>query len=819
MKRYPWINYVLLALFYLSLALLVFFFYNKSQFIDDFLIDNTLESDFEGNDWIEWENTENGVIARSVHPLVRYKSLGIFKNTKIHDIKPGDKLVDIVVPGEKDIKVFNAETLDLISRATKPGRFILVRVQQPSNIDGNLFYRNESRDPILFINAFRLPFSFNSNGLYWQISLWIAGLGAFISLIMLFILLPLMQGNFLKYRPTLILILCGLLFFLLQLIHNLYLIVQSDFPNVVLEKVFITIYVALLIAYLLNYFFIKSYFKSYKVVIPSLLVGLWFLYQFIDIIFFRRQLRFYHDLIEQTMMLYFYIHILGGTLIFIARRFIIKQPLAVRNFIALILAAIISSGSIYYFIWGIRFHPISGEHDRGIYHLMLFFPLVNTAILQLQFGKVILVVTRSIQYLVFIIVSIALYLLISQLYAYWLLSNPYQRFLEFGTFLVTILAIRQIYVSNESKVRKFFITAQQEKTKNFRTFIARIPQYTSTRLLRKDLVDQLIHYFNADAVHIWWHEDTTDSINNPDMPDDQYERIYRELTTDNQSVWSRNKEIASFRLSIDLEEVVLKSSYSLINPITASEDLYALLMLGKKRRGVYNLADLELISQLIQQTQLTLNVLQLITREKELIQQKYQADLMALRSQINPHFLFNTLNSLTELVHESPERAEDAIEKLSFIFRYTTKESNRNLVPLKNEIKLVSTYLELEKIRFGERLTFEINIQSDVIDTEIPAFVLQTLVENCIKHGISKVLHPGIVKIEGFSEDGYLVVTVIDNGPGIDLTRIYKSTGLSNTIKRFENIYGIKNLLYFENTGDGTLVKVKVPLTTPQKVK
>ncbi len=818
MKRYPWISYVILGLFYVSLFALVYFFYDNAGYIDNFLIDNNIQSDFEGNDWIEWNDTENGVIVQSIHPLIRYRSFGIFKNKNINDLKPGDKLIEIDGPGNDNITVFNAEALDYLSQATSPGQVILVRVLQPQESEVNLFYSDGSRDSEYILNAFRLSFSFNSNGLYWQLSLWLSGIGAFISLIMLFILLPLMQGNFLKYRPTLILILCGLLFFLLQLIHSLYLIVQSDFPNIFLEKIFIVIYTALLISYLLNYFFIKSYFKRYEVLIPSLFIGFWFVYQIIDIIFIKQQLRFYHDLIEETMFLYFYIHLLGGTALFVARRFIIRQPLAVRNFIALVFAAVISTLGIYYHVWGKEIFPIQGEHDLGVYHFMLFFPLVNAAILQLQFGKVILVVTRSIQYLVFVIVSIALYLLISQLYAYWLPSNPYQRFLEFGTFLVSILAIRQIYLSNESKVRKFFITAQQEKTKNFRTFIARIPQYTSTRLLRKDLVDQLIHYFNADAVHIWWHEDAEEQ-NDPDMSSGQYEHIYRELTTDNQSVWSRNKEIASFRFSSELEDVVLKSSYSLINPITVSEDLYALLMLGKKRRGVYNLADLELISQLIQQTQLTLNVLQLITREKELIQQKYEADLMALRSQINPHFLFNTLNSLTELVHESPERAEDAIEKLSYIFRYTTKESNRNLVPLKNEIKLVSTYLELEKIRFGERLTFHINIEPEVIDTEIPAFVLQTLVENCIKHGISKVLHPGEVSIRGYGEDGYLVVKVLDNGPGIDLTRIYKSTGLSNTIKRFENIYGIKNLLYFENTGEGTLVKVKVPLTTPQKVK
>ncbi|MEM6767847.1 MAG: ATP-binding protein, partial [Bacteroidota bacterium] len=95
---------------------------------------------------------------------------------------------------------------------------------------------------------------------------------------------------------------------------------------------------------------------------------------------------------------------------------------------------------------------------------------------------------------------------------------------------------------------------------------------------------------------------------------------------------------------------------------------------------------------------------------------------------------------------------------------------------------------------------------------EIPAFVLQTFVENCIKHGIAKILHPGHVSIKSYREENFLVCEVEDNGPGIDLDRIYKSTGLSNTIRRFENLYQTKNLLHFENTGNGTLVKFKVPV-------
>lgn len=100
----------------------------------------------------------------------------------------------------------------------------------------------------------------------------------------------------------------------------------------------------------------------------------------------------------------------------------------------------------------------------------------------------------------------------------------------------------------------------------------------------------------------------------------------------------------------------------------------------------------------------------------------------------------------------------------------------------------------------------------DVKEVQVPSFILSTLVENCIKHGIAKILGKGQVSVEAFREGEYLVCEVVDNGPGIDLTRIHKSHGLSSSIARLENIYDLKNLLYFENTGEGTYVRMKIPL-------
>jgi LytS/YehU family sensor histidine kinase len=126
----------------------------------------------------------------------------------------------------------------------------------------------------------------------------------------------------------------------------------------------------------------------------------------------------------------------------------------------------------------------------------------------------------------------------------------------------------------------------------------------------------------------------------------------------------------------------------------------------------------------------------------------------------------------------------------------------------------VSTYLEIEKIRFGERLKVQIEMEPEVRERQLPAFVVQTLVENCIKHGIAKIIGKGIVSIDAYQEGEYMICEVYDNGPGIQDERINKGTGLNNILTRLEKTYNEQDLLKFENTGEGTLVRLKVPLSS-----
>jgi LytS/YehU family sensor histidine kinase len=193
------------------------------------------------------------------------------------------------------------------------------------------------------------------------------------------------------------------------------------------------------------------------------------------------------------------------------------------------------------------------------------------------------------------------------------------------------------------------------------------------------------------------------------------------------------------------------------------------------------------------------------------MQKNYEANLTALRSQINPHFLFNTLNTISALIHDDPDDAEVAVEKLAFIFRYTLKNSDKATVTLKDELNLVRTYLDIEKIRFGDRLQLQLEIDERLLEVTLPAFVIQTVVENCLKHGVAKIIGKGLVTIKVFSKGDLACCEIEDNGPGIDLKRIHASTGLSNSHTRMSQIYQRDDLLHFENTGHGTKVTVLLP--------
>jgi signal transduction histidine kinase len=203
--------------------------------------------------------------------------------------------------------------------------------------------------------------------------------------------------------------------------------------------------------------------------------------------------------------------------------------------------------------------------------------------------------------------------------------------------------------------------------------------------------------------------------------------------------------------------------------------------------------------------------------EHELRALATQAELKALKAQINPHFLFNTLNTIAALVHTDPAQAEATIEQLAEMFRYVLTGSERGLVPLEEELAFVDGYLEIERARFGERLRITKEIVPDVLGVPVPSLILQPLVENAVRHGqgidgsIDLSIH-----IRHLGNE--VVISIADHGPGMPSgygTDTGRGVGLRNVSERLHKTYGPEHRLEIRaNKPHGTVITIRIALNT-----
>lgn len=203
-------------------------------------------------------------------------------------------------------------------------------------------------------------------------------------------------------------------------------------------------------------------------------------------------------------------------------------------------------------------------------------------------------------------------------------------------------------------------------------------------------------------------------------------------------------------------------------------------------------------------------------RRKELDEEKakslaVKARLASLESKIHPHFLFNTLNSIAALIRENPEKAEKMVEKLSALLRYSLDFDSQKLVTLEEELKITKDYLEIEAVRFAEKLDFSFEIEPDLQTEKLPAFALQTLVENSIKHVAARRSAQTKINVSVYNGDNELKIEVGDNGFGFSEKDLKRGHGLDNLRERLKNIFREKATLEIIETGGGK-VRVKIPL-------
>lgn len=190
-----------------------------------------------------------------------------------------------------------------------------------------------------------------------------------------------------------------------------------------------------------------------------------------------------------------------------------------------------------------------------------------------------------------------------------------------------------------------------------------------------------------------------------------------------------------------------------------------------------------------------------------------RANLHALEMQVQPHFLFNTLNSISELVHQDPEAAELMIAQLGDLLRMTTDGAMRQEVPLARELSFVGAYLAIERTRFQDRLSVKKQVDDDVLDCLVPNLILQPIVENAVRHGLSPRAAPGTLTIAARRVDGHVRIIVRDDGRGLPPPEARRErVGIGNTRTRLWQTYGDDYRFEIADApGGGTVVMIEIP--------
>jgi LytS/YehU family sensor histidine kinase len=205
------------------------------------------------------------------------------------------------------------------------------------------------------------------------------------------------------------------------------------------------------------------------------------------------------------------------------------------------------------------------------------------------------------------------------------------------------------------------------------------------------------------------------------------------------------------------------------------------------------------------------------TEAARLSEQLSRAQFDALRRQLEPHFLFNTLNAIAGLIRE--QRNDDAVSMiagLSDLLRRVLDDSGRQEVPLDEEMEFLTTYLEIQKTRFGDRLQINLDVARETLSARVPSLILQPMVENAIEHGIRKRASGGLLRVGAERNNGRLTLSIYNDGPQLPNDWQQQSTGIgiSNVRARLESLYGETCALDIHNRDQGVEVLLSVPYRT-----
>jgi two-component system sensor histidine kinase AlgZ len=202
-------------------------------------------------------------------------------------------------------------------------------------------------------------------------------------------------------------------------------------------------------------------------------------------------------------------------------------------------------------------------------------------------------------------------------------------------------------------------------------------------------------------------------------------------------------------------------------------------------------------------------------RQSELARALQAAELRALKAQVNPHFLFNSLNSVRALIADDPKRAQDAVTRLARTLRYSLGAGQEELVTLKQEMEIVDDYLSLESLRLGARLRIERAVSEDAGHVRVPVMLLQTVVENAIKHGIAELPWGGVLRISGQARNGALELAIENPRPQtVNGNTVGSGVGMKNSAERLRLLFGAAASLDLDlSSADRAVTRIRIPVT------
>lgn len=189
-----------------------------------------------------------------------------------------------------------------------------------------------------------------------------------------------------------------------------------------------------------------------------------------------------------------------------------------------------------------------------------------------------------------------------------------------------------------------------------------------------------------------------------------------------------------------------------------------------------------------------------------------EARLSSLESRLQPHFLFNTINSVSSLIHEDPVRAEQLLSRMAALLRFSLDSARAGLVPLEQELRVVKDYLEIEKTRFESRLRYEIDVPESLLGAAVPPLAIQTLVENSIKYAVAPRREGASIQVRARQQNDALIVSVIDDGPGFDSSRLIAGHGLDHLQERLAALFKDAARLEISGSPGNTEARLSIPM-------